>query len=112
VKALVCERFSVERRARGAGPAEALREALAAVSALVSRWSAAAPAFSGVPDALAWLDEERRRAARDAGLDARAVVPFALRHESPSLAGLSVEALLHEASSPVHLAAFRCWAWL
>ena len=56
--------------------------------------------------------EIRRVFARSVELDARAVVPFAALPEALSLKGLSIETLVEEACSPVHLAAFRYWTWL
>ncbi|WP_170229869.1 CHAT domain-containing protein [Polyangium fumosum] len=112
VKALVCERFGVLRRLSELSGPGALAEAVASAADLLAQWRAAASSFADVEIALEFLDEQRRRFARDAGLDPRAVVPLAARLDAPSLRGLSVEALVEEACSPVHLAAFRYWSWL
>ncbi len=112
VKALVCERFGVLRRLSELSGPGALAEAVAGTADLLAQWRAAASSFEDVEIALEFLDEQRRRFARDAGLDPRAVVPLAARLDAPSLRGLSVEALVEEACSPVHLAAFRYWSWL
>ena len=61
---------------------------------------------------LARLDEARRSAAREDGLDATAVIPFATRADSPTFAGLSAREIVEEACSPVHFAAFRLWGWI
>ncbi|WP_437737341.1 CHAT domain-containing protein [Sorangium sp. So ce1335] len=112
VKALVCERFGVARRAEGmTGPA-ALAAALAWSAETLQQWRGAASGAWGPGDALRWLDEARRAAARDAGLRSESVVAFAARADAPSLAGLSVPEILDEACCPAHLAAFRWWGWL
>lgn len=112
VKALVCERFGVIRRVQPMNGAMALQTAVVGAAELLARWRDAALGMGSLQEALAWLDEERRVFARSLGLDARAVVPFAAQHEVPYLKGLSIEALVEEACSPVHLAAFRYWTWL
>ena len=112
VKALVCERFGVVRRVQHLDGGTALREAVAATARVLSRWRAASSAFTDTEGALAWLDEERRAFARSAGLDVRAIIAFAPRHQTPWVKKLSAEALIKEACSPIHLAAFRYWSWL
>ncbi|WP_437878395.1 CHAT domain-containing protein [Sorangium sp. So ce513] len=112
VKALVCERFGVARRSRGMNGPAALATALAWSAQILRRWRGAASGTWSPGDALGWLDEARRAAARDAGLRSESVVAFAARAGAPSLVGLSVREIVEEACYPAHLAAFRWWGWL
>jgi hypothetical protein len=112
VKALVCERFGILRRMTPLDGPATLRQAVSDCAALLVNWRAAVARSSDVREALAWLDEGRRRAATSAGLDPAAVAPFTDHLDAPSLHGLSVPELVEEACSPVHLGAFRWWGWL
>ncbi len=112
VKALVCERYGIRLRRRQIDGCTALLEAIASTAMLLARFRAAASSFEDVKAALEFLDEDRRSLASAMRLDPRAVVPFTDHLDAPSLKGFSVEALVEEACSPVHLAAFRYWMWL
>ncbi|HSN98115.1 MAG TPA: hypothetical protein VLS89_07450, partial [Candidatus Nanopelagicales bacterium] len=112
VKALICERFGIERRTgRFSGPA-ALAAAISWAAETLLRWRDAAGTAQSPREALAWLDEVRRAAARDAGPDPRAVISFASRADAPCIAGRSVREILDEVCCSAHFAAFRWWGWL
>jgi tetratricopeptide (TPR) repeat protein len=110
VKAIVCERFGTLHRTDQTRGPEALGRAVAWTADLLERWRADCKAPHLI-DALGWLDEARRVAARDAGRRDADVIPFAGRADAPSVAGRSAAEVIEEACSPVHLAAFRFWGW-
>lgn len=108
VKALVCERFGVVAQTRRARGSAALGIALREVDALLARWERDAGTLGSTHDALAWLDEARRSHAREAGLDAEAVVAFA-PHTDARCVAVDVAELVRACSSPEQLGAFRWW---
>lgn len=108
VKALVCERYGVTVRRREVPDAVALGHALREVAALLARWKREAHLFDSTRAALAWLDEARRIHAREAGLDAGNVVPFAPYADAPCVGG-DVDALVSVCTSPMQLGTFRWW---
>jgi CHAT domain-containing protein len=112
VKALVCERFGILRGTHGMVGSTALAVALAWCADVLRRWRDAAQDAWSLREALAWLDEIRRAAAKDAGLTPIAVKPFSDRGDAPSVAGCSPRALMDEVNEPVHFASFRWWGWL
>lgn len=112
VKALLCERFGMLRRTHVDRVPVVLAAAVVETARCLADLRAAAGEWTSVQDVLTWLDEARRARARDLGLDARRVVPFAARAQAPGVRGRSVEELLDEVCDPVHLAAARCWGWL
>lgn len=111
-KALVCERYGLLRRCGFSDCASALAEAVAQVRELLREWKQRVGSFADVKTALAYLDERRRHALVSLGLDAKQVIPFASRSDTPSIAGMSVPVLISEASQLVHLSAFRFWGGL
>jgi hypothetical protein len=111
VKALVCERFGVLHRASSVRGPEALGRAVAHTGNLLDAWRSAATGTASLGEALGWLDEARRAAAREAALREEDVRPLAARADAPSVAGRSVIEIIEEACAPVHLAAFRFWGW-
>lgn len=108
VKALVCERFGINVRRYEVPDPVALGLALREVSALLTRWKREAPRFDSTWAALAWLDEGRRVHAREMGLDAGEVAPFAAYADAPCV-GVDVPALVSSCTSPMQLGAFRWW---
>lgn len=109
VKALVCERYGLLRRRGFLDGATALAAAVAQVRALLLEWQQRGGRFPDVKAALEYLDERRRHAQLNLGLDARHVSPFVSRADAPSIAGMSVASLIAEACQPAQLAAFRFW---
>jgi CHAT domain-containing protein/tetratricopeptide (TPR) repeat protein len=112
VKALVCERFGILRGTQGMAGASALAGALAWCAEVLRRWREAAQDSWSLGEALTWLDEVRRAAAKDAGLTPTAVIPFSARRDAPSIAGRSPRALMDDVNEPVQFASFRWWGWL
>ena len=109
VKALVCEQFGIARLSGTTNGGLALAWALSQVATMLADWRPAALKSGSVAEALALLDRARRDAAGKATLDAKAVLPLALRDDSLKGEHASVAGLVQEVCQPVHLASFRYW---
>ncbi|MFH1464651.1 MAG: CHAT domain-containing protein [Pseudomonadota bacterium] len=108
VKAMVAECFGATRRLGSQWEPFALARAVEYVGRMLVRWKLEASGFATKEQALGVLDRVRMGAAAEAGLDPRAVIPFAPLADAPSL-GATVEEMVAEVCDPVHLAAFRWW---
>lgn len=104
-KALVYEAFGRLSHSRGFSPC-VLKEAIDQVREDLVAWDNAIESFSGVEEALAWLDERRRGHFERANIVGLNLAPFAQLHRRVSS---SHAELIERAARPAYLAAFRWW---
>lgn len=104
-KALVYEAFGRLSHSRGFSPC-VLKEAIDQVREDLVAWENASESFSGVEEALAWLDERRRGHFERANVVGPNLAPFAQLHKRVSS---SHAELIERAARPAYLAAFRWW---
>lgn len=108
VKALVFERFAWELRHAPEAPSSALAAATRAVAALLARWRDRGSAFDSPANALAWLDEARKGAAREAGVDPALVVAFS-SSENAVESARDLAGLMKTCAAASQLGSFRWW---
>ncbi len=108
VKAMVAECFGAIRRTGSMWEPDALAQAVESTRQTLMVWRSHSHRFSTKTEALHILDLVRMKAAKEAGLDPQAVLPFSSLADAPSL-GETVQDMITEACHPAHLAAFRWW---
>lgn len=104
IKAMVCEHYGLLRGTRAIEGAVALANALDWSARLVTSLLTRRQSFADREALLAFVDAERRRAARDLGVDPTVLVAL----PRAALTG-DIGEWLDEVASPSHLAAFRWW---
>lgn len=107
VQALVAERVGVLRSHDGFDGARALVHAVRWVDQTLTKMRSIAT-FTAATEILAWLDGARHEAAKAAGLDPSAIVPFAPLSHIPSVA-MDAAALVEILSRSSNLSAYRWW---